>query len=440
MSWVVSVNTVWVVMGGLKLSIENYKYKSMRKEFLKYIIISLCAIWSSSGVLINAQIQKTLIGRVIDSRSRKGLADVNISLKGTNIGTVTNSEGKFSLYITDAQNAVVTFSTLGYASVSIAADELEGKGNLVRMVRQPVELSEVVVYSGDPENIIQAAIRKIPENYSVNKDLLSMFYRETIRKGKRFIGVSEAAINVFKTPYNRRIVSFDRVQIERGRRIISQKTIDTLAVKIMGGPNLAVNLDIVKNPDVLFAEQDLPDFDFKMEKPEYLDDRLQFVISFKPRVKRDYVQFKGKIYVDQETLSFTRSEFEMINDDKAKMTAALVQKKPRGLIFTPQKILFTVSYKFIDGKTYLNYICNEMRFKCDMKRRLFSSAYTTFSEMVVVDRQDNTDEKITYKKAFKPGQVFYDIVDEYWDADYWSDFNIIEPTESLEKAVEKLKR
>ncbi len=31
-------------------------------------------------------------------------------------------------------------------------------------------------------------------------------------------------------------------------------------------------------------------------------------------------------------------------------------------------------------------------------------------------------------------------VDEYWDEDYWSDYNIIEPTESLENAVEKLKR
>ncbi len=81
-----------------------------------------------------------------------------------------------------------------------------------------------------------------------------------------------------------------------------------------------------------------------------------------------------------------------------------------------------------------------MRFKCDMKRRLFSSSYTANSEMVVVDREENTSEKIAYKEAFKPRQIFYDQIDEYWDEDYWSDYNIIEPTESLENAVEKLKR
>lgn len=303
-----------------------------------------------------------------------------------------------------------------------------------------MELSEVVIYSGDPMKILSAAIRKIPENYSVGKDLLSMFYRETVRKGKRFIGVSEAAINVYKTPYDIRNIDADRVQIDRGRRRVSQKSSDTLAVKIIGGPNLAVNVDFVKNADVLFTEHELSDFDFKMEKPEYLGERLQYVIAFKPRFKRNYAQFRGKIYVDQEMLAFTRAEFEMMPDEKDKMTAAVLRKKPRGLRFTPQKIEFTVSYKLIDGKTYLNYICNEMRFKCDMKRRLFSSAYTTFSEMVVVDREENPAGKIAFKDSFKPHQVFYDLVDEYWDENYWSEFNIIEPTESLEHSVEKLKK
>lgn len=411
----------------------------MRRQ-TAYLIITLCLISSGFGMTLSAQSMKTITGKVIDYRNRKGLPNVNISLDGTNVGTITNTEGKFSFLIPDNGYANVTFSTLGFTTRSIPSDSLMSDYNLIGMEKQPVELSEVVIYSGDPMKIISAAIKKIPENYSVNKDMLAMFYRETIRKGKRFIGVSEAAINVFKTPYNKRIVDFDRVQIDRGRRLVSQKSSDTLAVKIVGGPNLAVNVDFVKNADVLFSEHELTDFEFKMEKPEYSEDRLQYVISFKPKIKRDYAQFRGKVYVDREMLAFTRAEFEMMPDDKGKMTAAVLHKKPRGLRFTPQKIEFTVSYKLVDGKTYLNYICNEMRFKCDMKRRLFSSSYTAYSEMVVVDRAENTSDKIAYKEAFKPRQIFYDLVDEYWDEDYWSDYNIIEPTESLENAVEKLKR
>jgi len=406
----------------------------------EYIAIALCLVFSSIGTTVFAQSTRTITGKVVDMRNQKGLPNVNISLAGTNIGTVSNAEGYFSFYLSEGGTADITFSTVGYNTVSISSDRLGNSNNIISLERQPVELSELVVYGGEPDKILYAAIKKIPENYSANKDMLSMFYRETIRKGKRFIGVSEAAIAVYKTPYSRRIIDFDRVQIVRGRRLVSQKSSDTLAVKIVGGPNLAVCVDFVKNADVLFAEHELTDFDFKMEKPEYSEERLQYVITFKPKVKRDYAQFRGKVYVDCERLAFTRAEFEMMPDDKYKMTAAVLHKKPRGLRFNPQKIYFAVSYKYVDGKTYLNYISNEMRFKCDMKRRLFSSAYTAHTEMVVVDREENTSEKISNKDAFKPREIFYDMVDEYWDEDYWSEYNIIEPTESLENAVDKLKK
>ena len=39
----------------------------------------------------------------------------------------------------------------------------------------------------------------------------------------------------------------------------------------------------------------------------------------------------------------------------------------------PQMLL----YRIQNGKSYLNYLRNEMRFKCDWKKRLFSSSFTT---------------------------------------------------------------
>lgn len=74
-----------------------------------------------------------------------------------------------------------------------------------------------------------------------------------------------------------------------------------------------------------------------------------------------------------------------------------------------------------------------------LEKRLFSSGYTVFSEMVVTDRK-NDFAAIPNKKAFKEKQVFYDMVDVYWNEDFWKAYNIIEPTESLEHAVSKLKK
>lgn len=81
-----------------------------------------------------------------------------------------------------------------------------------------------------------------------------------------------------------------------------------------------------------------------------------------------------------------------------------------------------------------------MRFKCDWKKKLFSSTYTSQAEMVMVDRNDYREQPVDFKETFGNRKIFSDLVDNYWDEDFWKDYNIIEPTESLEKAVDKLRK
>ena len=53
--------------------------------------------------------------------------------------------------------------------------------------------------------------------------MLTGFYRETAQKGRRYINISEAIIDIYKTPYANRNVDRDRVQIYKGRKLLSQK-------------------------------------------------------------------------------------------------------------------------------------------------------------------------------------------------------------------------
>ena len=230
------------------------------------------------------------------------------------------------------------------------------------------------------------------------------------------------------------------MQLLKSRRLMSQRQSDTLAVKVLGGPNLSLYLDIVKNGDALLSPENLNYYDFRMEDPVNLDNRMQYVISFRPRVSLMYALFIGKLYIDYERLSFTRAEFELDMANRVKAVEAILHKKPLGLRFRPQEVSYLVSYKQQGSRTYLNYIRNVIRFKCDWKKKLFSSTYTAFSEMVVTDRTENPATGISNKASFKQKQVFYDLVDEYWNEDFWKKYNIIEPTESLENAVDKLRK
>lgn len=387
----------------------------------------------------------TVSGVVRDKeKSRKKLENVAVSLVGTPIGTVTNAEGVFSLKIPHMDTIPqLELSHIGYMNARFSASAPEGSNNMyatILMIPIALQLNEVVAYGNSARRIVEEAMERIPKNYPSGESMTSAFYRETVQKGHRYISISEAMLDVYKTSYKQRTSDRDKVQIDKARRLLSQKQSDTLGVKVVGGPNLPLFMDVVKNAYALFDEETLDYYSFVQEPSVFIDDRLQYVISFRPRVKLDYALYVGRVFIDREHLAFTRAEFELDLSDRERAIAAILYKKPLGLRFRPQKVSFLITYRQHDGVTCLNYICNEMCFKCDWKRRLFSSSYVARSEMVAVDREEHPERVIARRDAFKPYQVFYDIVKEYWSEDFWKDYNIIEPTESLEDAVKKLRK
>lgn len=404
--------------------------------------LGVIPVWSQDGAPIAEENNYiTVSGVVKDKQNRKTLEYVNVSVPGSSVGTVTNADGEFSLKIEDMEKVpALEISHIGYRNNRIHLDKEHMSDLKIYLTPHANMLNEIVIYANNPRFIVEEALRKVPANYSDKNNLLTGFYRETVQKGRRYINISEALIDVFKTPYNDRTVSRDRTEVLKGRRLLSQKLSDTLGVKLAGGPTLSIYLDVVKNQDALLEAETLHYYDFFMEEPVQIDNRLQFVISFRPRVVLPYALYYGKLYIDREKLSFTRAEFNLSMDNKAKAIQAILAKKPYGLRFKPQEVSFLITYKEVNGKTYLNYIRNNIRFKCDWKRKLFSTGYTVLSEMVVTDRDEKNVVPIPNRRAFSQSEAFYDRVDEYWNEDFWGSYNIIEPTESLENAVHKLKK
>ena len=379
-------------------------------------------------------------GTVKDKQTKKKLEYVNISVPGTNVGTITNSDGEFTIKVQDSLQAkVVEISHIGYYNYRIALTGNDMVDENVMLTQNANVLEEVVVRAHDPRMLVEEAMNRIGKNYSEKPTLLTGFYRETAQKGKRYINISEAIIDVYKTPYDED-ASRDRVQIFKGRALLSQKASDTLIVKLLGGPNLSLYVDIVKNPDILLDKTTLGYFSFRMEESVVMDNRPQYVISFQPQAILPYALHYGKLYIDKESLAFTRAEFNLNMEDRDKATSAILKKKPAGLRFRPVVVSFLVTYKQVNGKSYLNYIRNEVRFKCDWKRRLFSTNYAMVSEMVVTDSKDQAVNAIPYKMSFKSSQSLSDKVSDFRDENFWGSYNIIEPTESLEKAANKLRK
>ena len=91
-------------------------------------------------------------GTVIETDTRRPIPGVNVTIRGTVIGTSTDSLGFFYVEIPIGKPAVFVFSHLAYKKVARNAF-LERKGEveyLIAMEQEPIKLEEVLVTSKLP--------------------------------------------------------------------------------------------------------------------------------------------------------------------------------------------------------------------------------------------------------------------------------------------------
>lgn len=353
------------------------------------------------------------------------------------LSVVTNEDGFFILKSDQTVEAVVV-SHLGYRSQRISIDAQQGNPLSISLKPATVQLTEVLVTAYNARELVLKAISRIPKNYSKKEEMQRCFYREKVMKRQNYISVAEGVLDMYKTGYQYGS-EHDRTAIRKGRRLLSPKLSDTLTVKVMGGPATALSLDVVKNPSLLLNDEELNLYELKMETPATIADRRQYVVSIAPRATVPYALYFGRLYIDQETLAFTRAELELDMNDREKATSGMLVKKPRGLRFKPKELSCIVDYRTgEDGLTRISYMRNTFRFNCDWKRRLFATSFSVFCEMAVTDTSDHDVRPIRGRDSFDQRDAFFDKVDYFRDPAFWQDYNIIEPTESLDNAINKL--
>ena len=420
------------------------KTKHFLPVHLFMVVFLLCSTYTfaqnGNGNGNNGEII-TITGVVKDRVSKKNLEYVNVSAVGTNVGTVTNEDGEFTLKISKSLTvSEIRLSCIGFYNALISINSNNEGQKTFFLAPESFVLNEVQVFSWqNPRDLVKAAMEKVSDNYPMQANMLTGFYRETVQKRRRYINISEAVIEIFKDAYNRP-ADRDQVKVLKGRKLLSPKVADTLNVKFLGGPNIPVYLDIIKNPDVLLDVEALHLYSFRMGEATSIDDKLHFTVYFEPQAIVEYPLYAGIMYIERTTLALTRAEFYMDMTNKNKVTSAILRDKPAGLRFTPEEVSYVVTYKQQGGKTFLNYMRNEIRFKCDWKRRLFATNYEVIGETVITDRRDQNVTRMPNRETFSLRQSLSAEVVLYQDEDFWSNYNIIEPTESLENAVNRLKK
>ncbi len=379
----------------------------------------------------------TINGILKDAKSNERIIYATISIPGTGIGTVSNSDGEFTLKVSKASTFdVFEISHLSYATTKFKISESQGKEKTFYLEPQAIMLKEISIIPGDARGIVEMALKNIRKNYSEVPNMMTGFYRETIRQRRDYLAISEAVVDIYKAPYPSS--QNDQVKIYKGRKGTNVKKADTLMVQLQGGPNVSMLLDIVKNTDLSIALDNLDNYQFEFASMVNIDDKPNWVITFSPDVVKDEPLYFGKLFIAQDNIAITRAEFSLDLNDVDKASRVFVQKKPMGLIFLPTSTSYLVTYKEQKGKYYLNYVRVDLKFRCDWKKRLFKNYYSVMSEVAITDRHEDNIVKFANQETFKANMVFADKVQNFSDPNFWGEYNIIQPEESIEMAIKKL--
>ncbi|MBO0340013.1 MAG: carboxypeptidase-like regulatory domain-containing protein [Bacteroidota bacterium] len=380
-------------------------------------------------------------GEVTEESSNKPLVFATLTVEGTNISTITNTEGNFLLKVPREhinKNVVVSF--LGYKTKMIPIASLEPEKNEISLEVSVTQLSEININAPkDALALVKETLKNRDENYFEDPTLMTAFYRETIKRRRRNVSLAEAVVNIYKTPYS----SFreDAVELYKARKSTDYSKLDTVALKLQGGPYNTLYVDMMKYPEYIFSEEALSNYKFTFDRSTRTNDRLIYVIKFNQYPGIYEPLYQGELYIDVENKVLTSAIFSLNITDRKKAAQLFVRKKPARVDVWPTEVSYRVDYREKDGKWHYGYSSVFMEFKVDWDDKWFNSQYSMTAEMAITDWEKNINgDRPRYRERIKKSIILSDEASGFSDPNFWGEYNIIEPEKSIESAIRKIQR
>ena len=423
---------------------KGYLIPSSR-SFASLIILFVFLVFGQNSYAVDFQDTSQSFdeykGRVIGNDTKKPLMFADVSVVSTNISTITNKEGEFTLKVPKTlSDKSIKVSFLGYETKEVSLSSLKGKNNTITLNVITTQLSQVNInVPKDARTLVRATLKNRGDKYVNEKTLMTAFYRETIKKRNKNASLAEAVVKIYKEPYS--TSKRDAVELIKSRKNTNYSRLDTLAVKLQGGPFSALYSDIVKYQDYIFDEELFEYYSFSFGNSTQINDRQVYVVNFKQLPNIVTPLYRGKLYIDAQTFALVSANYSLNVENKDEAVKMFVRKKPRLVRVEPEEASYRVDYKSTpDGKWYYSYSNVQLAFRVKWRKKLFGSRYTLNIEMAVTDWTKNFTSSINRENRLRPTVILSDEASGFSDPEFWGEYNIIEPEKSIESAIRKISR
>ncbi|HOD89304.1 MAG TPA: carboxypeptidase-like regulatory domain-containing protein [Bacteroidales bacterium] len=419
--------------------------------------------------------QNSLTGTIQDFDTGERLQYANISLLNSPVGTMTNENGEFVLYLNKTNlKDTLLISFLGYSNLKIPVDSAFFKQNVFRLKKSIEFINEVTVKPIDPFELLQNALLKKSYLYNVNAYNSEGFYREIMLENNEPVKLAEAACLFYISPYaskfNRNDAIWNYLDFsaynsnyrydqalnystnatypDDAVQIISARSSDDFTGSISkfciaGGPLNITATDFFRNETFYFSSSGLKTLKNKKKFTYHIDFSIYdgknvYDLNFVSKQNSDWL----RVIVERESgaiISYS-GKYTLNNSSQMERTGQIKgQKKTVNDIVTEKELNFRVDFKNIKGLWYLNHIksINTYEYKYLLEDITVQMAYDR--ELVFNNYNTEGVKKIADNLAYKNiiSNSLYDYPTSY-DKDFWNNYNMLYPTELQTEILNKI--
>jgi hypothetical protein len=395
----------------------------------KYIIISL-PVKKQTTLLVDSVPSNTqyISGKILDAENSQPLSFATIALKNSGKGTVSNITGDFGLKISpELIDDTLSFSFLGYLRREIPVRNAFVNSLTIEMKREFISIPEIIIKSQNPQDIISKAARSITRNYGSSPAAMTAFYREGVMKKTQLQTYSEAILQIYKSAYSGTLFN-DQIKVYKSRKIENTDRRDTLTIRLRAGLSTCLELDGAKNLYDFLINPD--DYTYRMTDIVTYDNESAYVIEFEQREFVELPLFRGTIYINTGDFGILNTEFEINPKLIGKMKDTFVSPNRHGFNTWPSSVKYTVSYRKMNDRYFLNHVRGDLVFTASQKRKLFHTQFKVFFELAVTEVELANVQRFDREELAPIHSVFSKTIKSY-DPQFWGNQDFLRPEDNL---------
>ncbi len=366
--------------------------------------------------------QNLLKGYILCAETKDAIPHVSIYIDNTGIGTLSNKDGYFEIFIPhDKKNKNIIIDDIRYSQKIINNYELIDTINTIFLEKRYYNIQTICVSANTPENILLSAVENSFKNLS-SPILLNTYYKESVKVNNEYIKFADGLIKFYLKRVSNKVKKKTDITVSRAYEVNAYKNKYAQNLTSIFGVNGSTSgYSIIDyNP---FKRKNFHKYKYDVE---YKEDSITnyTIIRLSPLEFSKNNNKEMIITIDSKKNLILKIESKLYNSN----TLPLFGTKSN-----ITSLNFTIKYKFINEKYMLYSESKNATIKFN-----FASIKDNwyFESILVVTDYQTENIKMDKIKKYKYRSL-YENGNEYI-SEFWKNNNAIQLTKEEEKIIKSL--